>query len=311
MRWGIAACVVIPLPCIWLWLHANPPVVRAGWAPLPGIRNTVSLLAAWLVLSMALIIVEKLARRMLGGAAFASPWDMAAVAAQRAAVAIACVLVTSCALRLVDRSNERHQVPSTHAVAVLRTAAELWGSAQDRDPLSNESVSEVDRLHRLLRSCDAEHGSVEQAEFVDAARSVVVYEGSSWLTDAYSISVDCKPGSLGCPVYETFGWPMRVITSHHGNLAAPDVWPVIRQHGIASVPSWLWETIALSRLDVGGLVGSSFIFALVGLVACHGLHAAHTRLKRGKCRHCGYPQLVVSSPVCPECGEARIRSHSD
>ena len=72
---------------------------------------------------------------------------------------------------------------------MLRTAAELWGSAQDRDPLSNESVSEVDRLHRLLRSCDAEHGSVEQAEFVDAARSVVVYEGSSWLTDPYSSGV--------------------------------------------------------------------------------------------------------------------------
>ena len=194
---------------------------------------------------------------------------------------------------------------------VLRTAAELWESAPDQDPLSNESVSEVDRINRLLRRCDAEPGSVEQAEFVDVARSVVVYQGSSWLTDAYSINIDCKPGSLGCPVYETFGWPMRVITSHHGNLAAPDVWPVIRQHGIASVPSWLWETIALSRLDVGGLVGSSFIFAFVGLVACHGLHAAHTRLKRGKCRHCGYPQLGVSSSVCPECGEARIRSHSD
>jgi hypothetical protein len=62
---------------------------------------------------------------------------------------------------------------------VLRTAAELWESAPDQDPLSNESVSEVDRINRLLRRCDAEPGSVEQAEFVDAARSVVVYEGSS------------------------------------------------------------------------------------------------------------------------------------
>ncbi len=300
--WGAAMCLLLPLPGVWIWLQFNPPSSRAGWAPLPGLHNTASLFAAWAMVLVELLILRWITRRVRGDRGFAPSLDAVAVSGFIAAVSLSGVLIASCALRIVDRSTARVQLSAPDALSVLRTASDLWGSPTRAQRAQGDPLDPIERLAQIA---EAPAGSMQNGEFRALCARASVFRGGSWFTDAFSVNFEGTPDSLGSPVYEQFGWPLRVITSHHGDLGAPDVWPIIRRGGAAMVPTWVADTIVYSRVEFGGLAVSAMLVGLLLTLAGEATRYMRDRLKRGKCPRCGYPQRGLASSACPECGATR------
>jgi hypothetical protein len=300
--WGAAMCLLLPLPGVWIWLQFNPPGSRAGWAPLPSLHNTASLFAAWAMVLVELLILRWITRRVRGDRGSAPSLDAVAVSGFIAAVSLSGVLIASCALRIVDRSSARVQLSAPDALSVLRTAAALWGSPTWAQRAQGDSLDPIERLAQIA---EAPTGSMQDGEFRALCARASVFRGGSWFTDAFSVNFEGTPDSYGSPVYEQFGWPRRVITSHHGDLGAPDVWPIIRRGGAGMVPTWIADTIVYSRVEFGGLAVSALLVGLLLSLAGEATRYMQDRLNRGRCPHCGYPQRGLASSACPECGAPR------
>ncbi len=295
--WIGTACVLCPLPCVWLWLQCVPPTERAGWAPLPGIHNTVSLLAAWVAVTIGLLVPRWMSVLLvLGRPSMPSRLGVASVGLV-AASAITAVLVLTCALRVPDRSSTRTRLPPPRALHVITTAADLWGTP----PQCAEQSAPLDPFAQLLLTVGSPAGTPRREEFDALFARASVIAGRSWLTDAYAVTFDVRT-PYGYTAYEQFGWPMRVITSHFGSCHAPDFWPIHRDGDIAPVPNWLAEVIVYARLEWLGLVASALPVALVLLLTAKGLQYAKRWAMRDTCTTCGYSRHGLASPACPECG---------